>query len=199
MAEGPDAARQLFVSSTGSTTGLRYRLLKVGEDGGEMDIDPSSSTFKTGDKVRFTFESNIDGYLYVVQQGSSGDWTTLFPHPDINGGRNSVRKGEEQQVPSRADGWFTFGGPPGTEHVFVFLSREPVDQLPGLERVLQPVTVKAAVVDDLRRRIQSRDLIFQKDTARTAQGTSTVKATYVVNRAEVGKAVAASFSLVHGQ
>ena len=89
-----------------------------------MSIRPPR-TFKTGDAVRFAFESNIDGYLYVVQQGSSGDWTTLFPHPDINGGRNAFAKREEQQVPPRADGWFTFDGPPGTEHVFVFLSREP--------------------------------------------------------------------------
>lgn len=180
-------------------TGLRYRLLKVADNGEDVDVDPAEARFKTGDKVRFTFESNIDGYLYVVQQGSSGNWTTLFPHPDINGGLNKVRRGEEQQVPSRTEGSFTLEGVPGTEHIFVFLSKEPVDQLPGLQRVAEPATVKASVVDDLRRRIQSRDLIFQKDTTRTAQGASTVKATYVVNRTAVGKAVAASFSLVHGQ
>lgn len=190
-------ARQLFIANTGSSAGLRYRLLQVGENG-EIEIDPAAATFKTGDRVRFTFQSNIDGYLYVVQQGSSGNWTTLFPHPDINGGRNAIRRDEEYPVPSVVEGSFKLDGLPGTEHIFVFLTKEPVDQLPGLNRVttaLQPI--KADVVADLQRRFLSRDLIFEKDRGRTARGP--VKATYVVNPSEVGKAVAATFSLVHGQ
>jgi serine/threonine-protein kinase len=197
---GDPDAQQLYVQATGSSTGLRYRLLKVGEDGTEVSVDPSSATFKTGDRVRFTFESNIDGYLYVVQQGSSGNWTTLFPHPEINGGRNTIRHSEEYRVPPTSDGWFKVDDNPGTDHVFVFLSKDPIDQLPGLTPVKERyASADPTVIDGLKRRIQSRDLIFQKDTTRTAQGASTVKATYVVNRAEVGKAVAASFSLVHGQ
>jgi serine/threonine-protein kinase len=195
----PDA-QQLFIQANGSSTGLRYRLLKVANDGAEASVDPATATFKAKDKVRLTFESNIDGYLYVVQQGSSGKWTTLFPHPDINGGRNQIRRAEEYRVPSTADGWFEVDDTPGTDHIFVFLSKDPVDQLPGLTPVKQGyASADPAIIANLKRRIQSRDLIFRKDTTQSAQGGSTVKATYVVNRAEVGKAVAASFSLVHGQ
>ena len=195
----PDA-QQLYIQANGAAPGLRYRLLKIGADGAEVSVDPASATFMAKDRVRLTFESNVDGYLYVVQQGSSGNWTTLFPHPDINGGRNQIRRTEEYRVPSTADGWFEVDNTPGTDHIFVFLSREPVDQLPGLTPVKQGyASADPAVIDGLKRRIQSRDLIFRKDTTQTAQGGSTVKATYVVNRTEVGKAVAASFSLVHGQ
>ena len=195
----PDA-QQLYIQANGSTTGLRYRLLKIAGDGAEVSVDPATATFKAKDKVRLTFESSIDGYLYVVQQGSSGKWTTLFPHPDINGGRNQIRRAEEYPVPPSADGWFVVDDTPGTDHIFVFLSKEPVDQLPGLTPVKQGyAAADPAMIDGLKRRIQPRDLIFRKDTSKSAQGVSTVQATYVVNRAEVGKAVAASFSLVHGQ
>ncbi len=193
-------AQQLFVQTTGSPAGLRYRLLKIGADGEEVSVDPSSATFKAGDRVRFTFESNIDGYLYVVQQGSSGNWTTLFPHPDINNGRNQIRRSEEYRVPPTSDGWFRVDETPGTDHVFVLLSKDPVDQLPGLTPVTKGyATADPGLIDGLKRQIKSRDLIFQKDTTRTANGGSTVKAIYVVNRDELGRAVAASFSLVHGQ
>ena len=59
-----------------------------------------------------------------MQQGSSGSWTVLFPNPDINGGRNQIKKGDEYNVPDGA--WFTFDDRPGTEQVFVFLSRDQV-------------------------------------------------------------------------
>ncbi len=197
-ADAPDAAHQLFVSATGLIAGLRYRLLKVGSNGEEVDVDPASAQFRTGDKVRFTFESSTNGYLYVVQQGSSGKWTTLFPDPDINGGRNAIRRSEVYRVPPTSDGWFEVDHNPGTDHVFVFLSKEPVEQLPGLTPVKERyASADPLLIDGLKRRIQARDLIFQKDTSRTAQGAATVKGTYVVNRTEVGKAVAASFSLVH--
>ena len=61
---------------------------------------------------------------------------------------------------------------PGTEQVFVFLSREPMKQLTGFDRpVTRYETVVASVVDDLKQKIQSRDLVFEKDrTPAAAKG-----------------------------
>jgi serine/threonine-protein kinase len=191
-------AKQLFAgSATGPAIGpgLRYRLTRRTPDGAESDVDPAATIFHSGDRVRFTFESNIAGFLYVVQQGSSGRWTVLFPGPNINGGRNAVERAAEYQVPS--GDWFLFDANPGTEQLFVLLSREPLQQLPGFDR---PVTthesVVASVVDDLRQRIQSRDLVFEQDRP-VEPGTSGVQATYVVNRAQLSQAVAASITLRH--
>jgi len=193
-------AKQIFYNEgkgagAAANAGLRYRLIQQVADGGESDVDPTR-TFKSGDRIRFAFESNIDGYLYVVQQGSSGNWTVLFPNPDINGGRNQIKKFEEYNVPDEA--WFSFDDKPGTEQVFVFLSKEVVSVLPGFNRpVTRLESVRAAVVEDLKSSVRSRDLVFERE--RPAAGAKPSQATFVVNKEEVGKAVSAVILLVHGQ
>jgi serine/threonine-protein kinase len=194
------SAKQLFYNEGAgaadvANAGLRYRLIQQAPGGGETDVDPTT-TFHSGDRVRFAFESNVDGYLYVVQQGSSGRWTVLFPNPDINGGRNQIKKFEEYTVPEGA--WFTFDDRPGTEQVFVFLSRDAVAQLPGFDRpVTRMESVQGSVVETLQRSIRSRDLVFERE--RPSGGAKPSQATFVVNREEVGKAVAAQIQLVHVQ
>ncbi len=192
----PVTAKQLFASTAGTpAAGLRYRLIQQRADGSEMDVD-TATTFHSGDNVKLSFESNIAGYLYVASQGSSGNWTVLFPSPQINGGRNSIAPLAEYEVPSEG-GWWRFDENVGTEHLFVFLSREPLSQLPGFTRpVSKAETLTAAMVQDLQQSVRSRDLVFEKD--KSSGGKPGVKqATYVVNRAEVGKAVTATISLIH--
>ena len=189
-------AKQLFSSTTGApAAGLRYRLIQHKPDGTDVDVD-TATTFHSGDKVKLSFESNISGYLYVAMQGSSGNWAVLFPSAQINGGRNQLAPLEEYDVPSDG-GWFQFDENVGTENLFVFLSREPLSQLPGFTRpVTKAETLTAAVVKELQQSVRSRDLVFTKDSS--SGGKPGVKqATYVVNRAEVGKAVTTTISLIH--
>ena len=99
---------------------------------------------------------------------------------------------QEYEVPN--GDWFQFDGAAGTEHVFVFLSREPLAKLPGFDRPVRSFeSGSPAMIAELRTSIQSRDLVFAKD----AGGASKTQATYVVNKADVGKAVSASFNLTH--
>jgi hypothetical protein len=58
-------------------------------------------------------------------------------------------------------------------------------------------SVQASVVETLQRSIRSRDLVFERE--RPGAGAKPGQATFVVNREEVGKAVAASIQLVHVQ
>jgi eukaryotic-like serine/threonine-protein kinase len=185
-------AKEMFTSNDASVSpGLRFRMIQAGDADAPIDVDPAKD-FQTGDRIRFAFESNINGYLYVAQQGTSGNWTVLFPNPQINGGRNAVERFKEYEVPQ--GDWFRFDGPAGTERVFVFLSREPMNTLPGFDRPVKGFEPgSATMIAELRSSIQSRDLVFQKDAANS----KTPQATYVVNKAEVGKAVTASFNLTH--
>ena len=185
-------AKEMFTSNDASVSpGLRFRMIQAGDADAPIDVDPAKD-FQTGDRIRFAFESNINGYLYVAQQGTSGNWTVLFPNPQINGGRNAVDRFKEYEVPQ--GDWFRFDGPAGTERVFVFLSREPMNTLPGFDRPVKGFEPgSATMIAELRSSIQSRDLVFQKDAANS----KTPQATYVVNKAEVGKAVTASFNLTH--
>ena len=182
----------MFTSNDASVSpGLRFRMIQAGDGDAPIDVD-SAKDFQTGDRIRFAFESNINGYLYVAQQGTSGNWTVLFPNPQINGGRNAVERFKEYEVPQ--GDWFRFDGPAGTERVFVFLSREPMNTLPGFDRPVKGFEPgSATMIAELRSSIQPRDLVFQKDAANS----KTPQATYVVNKAEVGKAVTASFNLTH--
>jgi hypothetical protein len=188
-------AKELFTVAGGrAATGLKYRLIQRIGDDAEQDADPAA-TFFTGDQVKFAFESNVDGYLYVVQQGSTGRWAVLFPAPDINGGRNAVKSRQQYQVPDNA--WFGFDENPGTEQVFVIFSKEPLGQLPGFKTpVMQQESVRASVVEDLQQSIRPRDLIFQKDQ-RPAEGGRAQQASYIVDRDELGKAVTALIPLKH--
>jgi hypothetical protein len=186
-------AKALFSSTDANVApGLRFRMIQSGVGDAPMDVDPSKD-FQTGDRIRFAFESNIDGYLYVAQQGTSGNWTVLFPNPQINGGRNAVKRFAEYEVPQ--GDWFQFAGAAGTERVFVFLSKEPMATLPGFDRPVKSFEPgSATMIAELRSSIQSRDLVFAKDPAAAGKAQ---QATYVVNKAEVGKSVTASFNLTH--
>ena len=187
-------AKEMFSSTDANVApGLRFRLIQAGPNDTPADVDPAKE-FQSGDRLRFAFESNIDGYLYVAQKGSSGNWTVLFPNTEINGGRNAVKRHQEHEVPQ--GDWFMFDDKPGTEQLFVFLSREPLAKLPGFDRPVQKSFERASpgLVAELQNSIQSRDLVFAKDPS--SKGKSQ-QATYVVNKAEVGKAVTASFTLTH--
>jgi serine/threonine protein kinase len=186
-------AKELFTSTDTANVapGIRFRLIQAGVNDAPVDVDPAGD-FKTGDRLRFAFESNIDGYLYVAQQGASGNWDVLFPNPEINGGRNAVKRFEEYEVP-RGD-WFQLDANVGTERVFVFLSREPLKTLPGFDRPVKTMERgNGTLVAELANSIQSRDLVFAKDR-NPVKGQ---RASYVVNKAELGKAVTASFNLTH--
>ena len=81
--------------------------------------------FDPGDVVRFRLTSGSDGYLYVVNQGSSGSYSALFPAPGT-GAENRVRKGSDYLVPSTQDGWFQMEGPAGFDVVYFLLSPTPL-------------------------------------------------------------------------
>jgi hypothetical protein len=188
-------ATELFSSDK---TGLKYRLQQRVKDftGNDVGRDVDLTTrFKDHDQVRFVFESNVDGYLYVIQQGSSGNWTVLFPNPEINGGRNAIKRGQELMVPSPSEGWFSLDPPAGTDQVMVILGKEPLQTLPGFSKSAYP-TVPASNVATAESGIRTRDLHFSKTTG-TAEKPGNVN--YVVNPTEVGKSVKASIALNHGQ
>jgi predicted Ser/Thr protein kinase len=172
--------------------GLRYQIHQLLADNSEVHVG-TDTVFKTGDRVRLAFETTSDGYLYVVQEGSSGKWTVLFPNPLINGGRNKVTAFTRHVIPT--DRGFRFDGPPGTERIFIAFSKTPVETLPGFDRpVVKVETVDDAVVQQLDGLVRARDLVieelpFTPDANRDG--------TYVVNRDEFATAVDASFTLQH--
>ena len=171
--------------------GLKYRILRRAPAGDAVEVD-ADIMFRSGDRIRFAFEPNVDGFLYVIQRGSTGRWSVLLPHPMINGGRNTVTRFGEVTIPP--EGWFRFDENPGSEEVFVYLSREPIDTLPwGGGPVVSAQSVDQPTVIELANSVRSRDLTFEKEDAPGGVD----RAAYVVNRDAVGDAVAWTVELHH--
>jgi hypothetical protein len=95
-------------------------------------VDPGL-IFRQNDEIRFRILCNFDGYLYVMNHGTSGQYRLLFPHEEM-GQMNMIQAAHSYLVPS-AKGWFRIMGPPGHEIVYWLVT--PVE-LPGEDRPQKP-------------------------------------------------------------
>jgi|SRR5581483_4271717 len=116
--------------------GLRYSILQVDDRDRAEEVDPNK-VFRSGDRVQLKLESNDGGYLYVVLQGSMGDWSVLFPSAEIRFGNNLMLSGRPVMIPGEEFGDFKFDKDPGTEKLFVVLSRQPEKNLEQLVQTIQ--------------------------------------------------------------
>lgn len=82
-------------------------------------IDPGL-VLDSGDRIRFRFRANFDGYLYVMNEGTSGAYTLLFPREET-GRENNIQSGKEYLVPA-TEAWFRIAGPPGHDIVYWLVS-----------------------------------------------------------------------------
>jgi len=180
--------------------GLRVSVLRILKDGTTEEVDPEAN-FRTGDRLRLKVEVTDRGHLYVINRGSSGIWSPMFPSPNIPNSENVIDSEGTYNVP---EGYgFTINDPPGTERLFVIFSRKPYSDneslteemnrratsAPGTSdepsrRYSGPSQLMASTFSDARvthlRNTVARDLIIEKVDDRTP-GTQKEKALYVVD------------------
>jgi hypothetical protein len=176
----PPATAPAPVAGLTRRIGLKYRILLHDTQCDIHEVDPAR-IFYSGEQIRLQIESNVDGYLYVLQKGSSGHDSVLFPHPDINAGDNRVERGILYSVPAAQ--WFSFNDVPGDEHLTIVNSRTPLQSVPRRtpEREPDPVSI-IAVNRELARTVQSRDLVlFTERSPTVGAAGSGVQSTVVVN------------------
>jgi hypothetical protein len=82
--------------------------------------------FAKDDVLRFRLTSAMDGFVYVVDHQSSGEYTVLLPSATTTAG-NNVSSHSEFYVPSPADGWFQVGGAAGFDTIYFLLSPVKLD------------------------------------------------------------------------
>ena len=85
-------------------------------------IDPGL-VLAQGERVRFKFRTNFDGYLYVMNQSTSGTYEQLFPR-DETGQDNRISASKEYQVPATSAA-FRIAGPAGYETVYWLVTPAP--------------------------------------------------------------------------
>jgi hypothetical protein len=99
-------------------------VLERHEDGVWKTIEPGL-VLDQNDLVRFRFRSTFGGYLYVLNSGTSGSQSLLFPG-EATGRANRVQPGTDYSVPSTGAS-FKVTGPPGHDVVYWLVSPVPLD------------------------------------------------------------------------
>jgi hypothetical protein len=84
----------------------------------------ASQVFESGDRIKIDFESNFDGYVYIVNVAPSGKTCVLFPFADEH--NNQVRAGQRYTLPFSETSWFKFNDEKGDEVLQVYMSRQPI-------------------------------------------------------------------------
>ncbi len=97
---------------------------------GKVDTVGSDHVFEQGDNVHFKVQSDFDGYLYVMDQGTSGKFATVFPSFQA-GSDNRVHQGQAFTIPSIDESWFEINGPAGFDVLYFLLSPDAIATPPA--------------------------------------------------------------------
>jgi hypothetical protein len=201
-------------SSGAPPLGLRYTVLKLGPGNSPTEV-PSDTVFHAGDHIRFTVESNAPGYLYIVNQGSSGTWKPMFPSAEVEDGNNHIEGWRPYTMPPNSR--LTFDSTVGTENLFIVFSHEqqadlesmiyslqgkkaaaaePAAPVHSSKELITAVNIPNGAVERMRDAF-ARDLIIEKvDPASPGEKKET--AVYVVNpTGATDSRVVADLHLVH--
>jgi Domain of unknown function (DUF4384) len=132
--------------------------------------DPSRFVFRSGDRIRFHVKTNLPGYLYVVNRGSSGQDTMLFPHAGMPDRLNRVEGHKEYAIPPR--GWIMFDNQPGEEVLFFAVSPNSITNLLGGSFRGYPGTPYGpGRLNDVVDRRGAKDLLVETDDTPGQQAT----------------------------
>jgi Domain of unknown function (DUF4384) len=177
--------------------GFRYTVALVNQNTGKAEAVDPDRDFRKGECVRLEVESNHSGYLYVLSKQSSGGWLPLFPSSEMPDESNVADPGQKVRAPK--DYCFEISDPPGTETLFVVLSRSPRDFFELYDAIKNPPSAAPAnttrsnsnpvqmadmrvnsAVEKMAKTFGTRDLIIRKVTP-AADRQDSDYSVYVVN------------------
>ena len=93
--------------------------------GSEIKVVPQNAVFHTGDLLRFRITSKTSGYLSVIDVGTTGETSPLFPGTTDRQTGNLL-PGEVRSVPTEGDGWFEVSGPAGYDVLYFLVTATPL-------------------------------------------------------------------------
>lgn len=169
--------------------GLRYwiELLRVDPRSPGLPVPPDQR-FRSGDRVRLHFESNVPGHLAIYQLGSSGAASLLFPGADSGRTSQLVEAREDSAIPDGA-AWFRFDHQPGVERLLVVFAAR-AEQLADFALAPHLATQATAALIARAGPTGSKDLVLETERDVRAE-----IGTFVVNLA--GQAIVLPIDLQH--
>ncbi|MET0622963.1 MAG: DUF4384 domain-containing protein [Pyrinomonadaceae bacterium] len=123
-AQGQGAANNNVVMTGRPGVRVRIELLR----GGRARWVSPRTTFQAGDRVRFHFNMNFPGYVVIINTGSSGARTMLFPYEGVS---NRVGLTADYTVP-QGQAWFEFDNTPGEEQLTFIMSKREIQEVTQL-------------------------------------------------------------------
>ncbi len=126
--------RDLFIQKeqdeTKGKSGAKVRILLKRGNERERYVSPNE-TFYSGDKIKLAFDINFSGNVALLNVGSSGRITMLYPYP---GADSAVEPSDrEQLIPASSKDWITFDNRAGTEQITVVFSTNPI---PSIQQII---------------------------------------------------------------
>ena len=129
---------------------------------GETSNVLPDAEFQSGDRVKLLFTSNVDGYVYWLAKGTSGNYSVLFPNAKA-GMSNEIKRNQEYTVPAK--GSFRFDDTPGNEELLCIVS---TTRIPEIEEAAgnnfqDPSAIDNATAKQEKRKSSNRDLVFEEE------------------------------------
>jgi len=175
------------------TPALRCRILRQIDDKRFERVDPQTTVFHSGDRIRLAIDADRDGALFVIQKGSTGRWGVLYPQTKMVGS-DHVTPSRSYQVPP-ADTVLQFDRRAGVEHLFLVLMTSPLatsDEVLAFLRSFEPAPGTGLEADSPG----SRDLVIENSPSdRPAKRCDAGEATHEVRPGLV--VAVAEITLVH--
>ena len=170
ISDKPKTQKSSQVAKKEQYMGISYWINLVDANGKTTRVDPNR-TFKSGERIQLTIESNRDGYLYVLNVGSSGNSHMLFPNPGVVS--NRVVAGLPHTVPF--NNYMRFDNNPGEELVLLMLSPKPLGNLTPSTPAYGPLNnQQTQQYTQVARAKGAKDIVLETDSY------SAQPATYVV-------------------
>jgi hypothetical protein len=169
--------------------GLSYWVELEGPKGQPGTQVTNQRIFRSGERIRLHFRSNAEGQIALLQLGSSGTSSFLFPDAEKGITDTSLAADQDRILPD-ASKWFTFDYHPGTERLLAIFakSQADVDSLsigPGMDSKATETVLQTA-----RKERGSKDLVIETETRNASE-----IGTYGVTRS--GKPVILEIDLKH--
>jgi hypothetical protein len=126
--KGGTRARDLFIKKRADA--MQIVLLKA--EGSRLVPTSPNTEFKSGDQIKIAFESNFQGYIYLVNVTPGGKKRVLFPYADSTD--NAVRPNQRYEFPPGSAIIEFDDREKGTEVLQIIMSR---DRVPILEDAIK--------------------------------------------------------------
>jgi hypothetical protein len=124
FAQVEESAKNLYLAHSRNSKrgrpGVRVTI-ELKRDGETRKV-PLNYVFRSGDRVKFHFETNFNAYVKVINIGSTGSLRLLYPY---QGAPELVKRSRNYAIP-HGDLWFEFDRNPGAEQLTFVFSSQPL-------------------------------------------------------------------------